>query len=365
MEFNIEERLSSCAAVAIPIAAILLSACSTSPAPLSLTTTSLASTGSGLQINPTVETISPSNQFQFSATGGTPPYQFSVVSGEGTIDSSSGIYTAPGTAGSAQVEVTDATGSVSYATVTVGGSGTSASLALTPDNQAIAPGEPLQFNVSGGTGPYTFAVVQGGGTINAQTGLYTAPSYASTVEVQVKDSSTPTQQIAFATINVGNTGNTGTASGSTTPSTIFPMGAAASNDIYAGWLPSYATDGNPSTAYSSTPFPSSTNGRGTYLAAWLQSGPQNVAFVIITARMSNGKALGFPQTYDIDLTAPDNSSWVPIGTFSTQPDPSTGEAIVALPNAYSTYGVMVTPETLGMDDVGNYIFQVAEISLAH
>lgn len=345
------------------LATILLSACSSGSSPTSFATTSMASTASGVQINPSVQTVQEGGQFQFSATGGLPPYTFSVVSGEGSIDSSTGVYSAPGNPGSAQISVQDSTGSTAYATVTVGAGGSSNTLAVGPDNQTIAPGATLQLSVSGGAAPYVFSIVSGGGTINSSTGLYTAPSQASTVEVQVSDSSTPSQQVAYVTITVGNQGSTSSTGG---PTTIYSMGAATSNDVLSGWPATNATDGSPFTSYSSAIFASSANDRGTYLAAWISgAGPQNVSYVILTARMVNGQPAGFPQSYDISLTAPDNSAWNPVGTFNTQPDPTTGVATVALPSVYSTYGVMITPQTLGTDNVGNYVFQMAEVNLAN
>lgn len=343
-----------------------LSGCSSSQSPNAFPTVSMASTGSGVQINPTVEALSAGAQVQFSASGGTPPYSYAISSGGGSIDPSSGLYTAPESTGTAEVSVSDATGISSSATVTIGSGGTSNTLTLNPDQQTIAPGETLQFSVSGGTAPYTFSIISGGGTVNSQTGLYTAPSTASTVEVEVTDSSTPTQQIADSVITVGSPASS--TSGSSGPTTLYPMGAAQSNDTLSGWPATNATDGNPATAYSSNSFASSTNTRGTFLAAWLltpETTPENVSYVILTARMSNGKPLGFPQSYTISLTDPSNTTWNAVGSFTTQPDPSTGVATVALPSVYSTLGVMITPETLGQDNQGNYYFQLAEVQLGN
>jgi hypothetical protein len=59
----------------------------------------------------------------FAATGGVPPYVFSVVPGGagGTIDSSTGLYTSPQKYGEDTVEVTDSTAATSEQTVFING----------------------------------------------------------------------------------------------------------------------------------------------------------------------------------------------------------------------------------------------------
>lgn len=51
-------------------------------------------------------------------------------------------------------------------------------LALSPANVAVKTTEGVAFAASGGTPDYVFAVASGGGTIDAQTGYYTAPATA-------------------------------------------------------------------------------------------------------------------------------------------------------------------------------------------
>jgi hypothetical protein len=68
-----------------------------------------------------VTAISPNLQASFGASGGTPPYVFSVEPGGagGTIDPSTGIYTAPAVTGVDTVEVTDATTATAAAIIGV------------------------------------------------------------------------------------------------------------------------------------------------------------------------------------------------------------------------------------------------------
>lgn len=72
-----------------------------------------------LAISPASPTLAASGSRTFTASGGVPPYVFSIVAGSGTIQSSIGSYTAPATVGSQTVRVTDREGSVADATVTV------------------------------------------------------------------------------------------------------------------------------------------------------------------------------------------------------------------------------------------------------
>jgi hypothetical protein len=144
----------------------------------------------------------------------------------------------------------------------------------------------------------------------------------------------------------------------------YPFKTAAATNVLANWPASNAIDGLPWTAYSSNEFPTSANPDGaTYIQAMLDttSTPFTVQNIALTARMNNGVALGFPQSYEI-LTSPDNSSWISQGYFPTQPN-AAGVAIIQLPEPVQTYGVVINPTILGTDNNGNYFFQLAEIGL--
>lgn len=90
-----------------------------------LVTDSLGSTseatvtiGSGPVISPTSRSVEISATYAFTATGGTAPLTWSVVSGGGSV-SAVGLYTAPASPQSTVVRVTDALGFYSQAAVTV------------------------------------------------------------------------------------------------------------------------------------------------------------------------------------------------------------------------------------------------------
>jgi hypothetical protein len=138
-----------------------------------------------------------------------------------------------------------------------------------------------------------------------------------------------------------------------------PATSVYSNDVLAGWPAEAVLDSDPNTVYSSKWFGSSSNNRGTYIAAWLP-GLTAVAQVVITARMSYGRALAFPQVYYVYLTAADNSRWELLGAFYNQPS-SDGKVIINVGNSV-TAGVLIQPSTLGKDDTNNYYFQLAGIA---
>jgi len=71
--------------------------------------------GGPLVISPISATLLVNTKCVFAATGGTPPYVFSLQSGGGLVDAESGIYTAPGTPGSSVIQVRDDLGEISEA----------------------------------------------------------------------------------------------------------------------------------------------------------------------------------------------------------------------------------------------------------
>ncbi len=63
--------------------------------------------GLPLTISPLSLVVPANEQITFTASGGIPPYTYSIVSGEGVIDSSSGAFVASMTPGVTLVRVTD------------------------------------------------------------------------------------------------------------------------------------------------------------------------------------------------------------------------------------------------------------------
>jgi hypothetical protein len=71
-----------------------------------------------LTIIPAAISVQVNTTYQFDATGGVPPYAYTVTAGPGSIDST-GLYSAGGAAGPATVQVTDTLANASTAAVTV------------------------------------------------------------------------------------------------------------------------------------------------------------------------------------------------------------------------------------------------------
>lgn len=143
---------------------------------------------SELSISPASVVIEKNRTIDFDASGGEPEYLFALTSGDGSIESDTGLYTAPNAAGSATIRVTDGAGATAQATVTILDSGSSA-LQISPISVSIETNQTLDFAASGGVPEYAFSVVSGGGSVESDTGLYTAPAVAGSATVRVEDAS--------------------------------------------------------------------------------------------------------------------------------------------------------------------------------
>ncbi len=122
-------------------------------------------------------------------------------SGGGTV-STTGLYTAPATAGTYRVRATSIADPTKSASATV--SVTAVSVAISPASASLITGNTRQFTatVTGTSNTaVTWAVQEsGGGTVSA-TGLYTAPGNAGTYRVRATSVADPTKS-ASATVTV-------------------------------------------------------------------------------------------------------------------------------------------------------------------
>lgn len=143
---------------------------------------------SSLLISPATATVNSSAAQTFSASGGTVPYTYSIVTNNsgGTINASSGAYTAGPKGGVADtIRVTDSAGNTSNATVAI-----LSTLAISPAVAAVNTGGSQVFGAGGGSSPYSFslAINNSGGTINVSSGAYTAGTQGGVTDtVQVTD----------------------------------------------------------------------------------------------------------------------------------------------------------------------------------
>ena len=149
-----------------------------------------------LVISPSVETMDINSTLTFTATGGTPPYTFSVIDGQGTIDADTGEFFSASTAGAVVVQVRDFAGEIVQAFVDVvdndsgctvdcdGGSGGS-DLQIDVSDTEIGVGQNIQLAATGGVPPYRFTLQAGEGYV--WNNRYYALSRASSGVVQVED----------------------------------------------------------------------------------------------------------------------------------------------------------------------------------
>ena len=156
-----------------------------------------------LVITPLEPQLVAGSQVDFTAAGGTPPYVFAVALGSGSINASSGLFTAPDQPESATVKVTDNKGRTTQTPVTVKPS----ALALSPNTVTIFQGTTIQITGSGGTLNYSAGSANGGGVLiktSDTTWSFTAgllPIDIGTWTVTVTDSSGPVKS-AFSYISV-------------------------------------------------------------------------------------------------------------------------------------------------------------------
>jgi hypothetical protein len=149
--------------------------------------TATISVGGGVLVAPASAQVAPNGPLSLSASGGSGSgYTFAISSNNsgGTVSSSTGLYTAGGTANVTDtVTVTDALGNTGTASIAVGAGVSIASPATT-----APPRGSLSLTASGGSGNYTFALRANGsgGSVVSTTGRYTAgatPGTTDTVEV--------------------------------------------------------------------------------------------------------------------------------------------------------------------------------------
>ena len=146
--------------------------------------TSTVTINPALTITPATFTLAVNDTKSFSGSGGVSPYTYSmVIGGAGGSVNSSGLYTAPISAGTATVKITDALGNTATSVVTI-----NPAVTITPTSVTLAVSNTKSFSGSGGVGTYTYSVASGGagGTVNSS-GLYTAPATSGTDTVKITD----------------------------------------------------------------------------------------------------------------------------------------------------------------------------------
>jgi hypothetical protein len=182
--------------------------------------------GKALSISPSAMVVPASNTVGFTAVGGVGPYTYSVASGVGVIDPVTGAYTAPVTAGSAVIRVTDKTGKTVDATITIQAVGTG--LAISPASITLGIGASMTFVPIGGSTPYAFAITTNvSGAAPMIGAVYIAGSTTGDDVVTLTDGASTTitaavHVVPLSTVDYAITGTTFAGSG--TVSTALPGG---------------------------------------------------------------------------------------------------------------------------------------------
>ena len=303
--------------------------------------------------------VAPGTSMTFTASGGTPPYYYTSVTGGGTFTSpATGTFVAPNYNSTCVVQVQDSANSTpATATLIVSSSitGTQTGLTLSPIAPTVGLNASVQFTAAGGTPPYTFTANGSLGHFStSSSGLFTAGSQSGTMQIQVTDSAGASQ---VTNVAVSNSGTLGT--------NYKFVSATASSNLGGTWDVSHLIDGNASTCYSSTQY-SSAGSSGAYVRLILGDATTGATgsfykmdHLNLTARMSNGHSLAFPLSYAIQYVDSD-STWQTLGTFNTQPG-SDGIAYLYFTPIY-TSEISIIATYLTVDDQSHYYFQLCEVT---
>jgi len=279
-------------------------------ASITVTAAALAS----LAITPRPITVNAGATQQFTVTGQdvngntvavTPVW--SVGSGGGTINPTTGLFTAGPTAGTYTNTVVATFGGITAnATVTIPTNAV-ATLTITPSPVGIAVNGTQQFtavarDAGGAEVPFTptWSVVGGGGTINATTGVYTAGATGGTFANSVRVASGSI--VGMATVNL-NTGPLATITVSSTATSVVPNGTQTFTAVGRD------AGGN---VFLMTPVWSVTNGGGTI----------NPATGVFTAGATAGTYTGTINATSGGITGTANAVVMPVlATITLLPDP--------------------------------------------
>jgi hypothetical protein len=83
-----------------------------------------------------------------------------------------------------------------------GGGEPGGELLIDPIAMTLHAGASIQFVAAGGVPPYLFRIASGSGTIDAETGLYTAPAGRGSAIVEVTDSASPVASTSAQVITI-------------------------------------------------------------------------------------------------------------------------------------------------------------------
>ncbi len=140
-----------------------------------------------LDFAPAEVAIEPGKTHQVPATGGVPTLVYSRVSGQGTIDPTTALFTAPNVAGTTVVQVKDSLGNTATRTYKIQ---LAEVFKVDPIEKTLTTGEKFTPTFTGNKGKITCKIISGGGKLDEQpVGTYVAPATPTTAAVQCEDES--------------------------------------------------------------------------------------------------------------------------------------------------------------------------------
>jgi MYXO-CTERM domain-containing protein len=307
------------------------------------TATATVTVGPGVSVSPSTGTVAPRGTQSFSATGGSGTgfaYTFVTNGSGGTIDGTTGAYTAGSTASTTDViKVTDTLGNSATATIAVG-----AGVSINPATTTVAPRGTRSFSASGGSGSgFTFTLTTNGsgGSVNGTTGAYTAGSTGSTTDVVKVTDALGNSASATVTVSAAVTITPATAS-------VAPLGTqafSASGGSGSGFTYTLTTNGSGASVNGTT---------GAYTAGATAS---TTDVVKVTDSLGNSASATITVTAGLTIT-PATASVAPRGgrTFSASGGSGTGFAYTLTTNGSGgsvngTTGAYTAGSTGGTTDV--------------
>ncbi|MEK7691903.1 MAG: IPT/TIG domain-containing protein, partial [Bdellovibrionota bacterium] len=122
------------------------------------------------------------NSAALTSAGGMGGNSISILSGIGTLDTTTWYFTASSTPGDVVIRATDSDANTAHATLSV-----AAALAIAPTTVTLSMNKSITFAASAGVPPYSFSLLSGSGSINGTSGSFTSPTTAGTSVVRTVD----------------------------------------------------------------------------------------------------------------------------------------------------------------------------------
>jgi len=147
-------------------------------------------------------------------------------------------------------------------------------------------------------------------------------------------------------------------------SQIIPISGKSVSSEIQGWPKDYLTDGIDGTVWSSNTHSTAANAENVTINF---ANTSQVNFVKLMPRYVNGTATGFPKSFKIQY----RSTSVPIQftTIRIESDfplsKRNENIILSFPQTINTKSIRITADELGQDNVGNFVFQLGEISAGY